>query len=682
MGYATGEALGIEGAPQALGSAYSAIPTALGEALSGGAAVGAKQIPKLAERSKALAKSSITDAMNGVKKLDGSRSVGAQQTPMELQRAATAQSMPVPFEGESALTKGQVTRNFEQLQFEKEMAKRGDTGEPFRDRVENQSQTLVANLDALAELPQPFLSEYRDIGKSVDTALKSRVAKEKKKVDGLYDKARAAGELQDSVKIESLPELMDTLQDMEDVAKNAVAVQKYMKKRGFIGEGVEDLSDYDTSNIFTHAGDLSGGIDRGGVFDGIFASYGDRSSGGVNLSNDQSTFIARKNKIAESGDSSFDYGESVAFLKDEFPDESDEFYDTLYEWVAEDKSNPWDDNILDGHGFDDAGEASWEAQRLRGQLAAKQGFDAVEMDDETGTSLLIPYQSKAKNVADLSSGNEEGVSPMPKTLEETEKLRSYVNKVTDLSDPQQSRVRRIILSAIDDATENAGGDIFKEARKARAAMGREFENVGITKRLLATKKGTDERSIAYEDVFKKVLLDSPIEEINKLRGTLLKSGAGGKQAWTDLKAKGIEFIKENAQSASQADSKGNPLLSTDKLNKVIASMDEGGKLEGLYGKRGAQVLRDLGDLARDIHTAPPGAINHSNTASALAVALDSMGGFLVTGVPAPVISTLKGVTKYVKSNKTKKQIEHSLNYLERQNKGKTKTNAKRDQNTI
>ena len=514
VGYATGEALGIEGAPQALGSAYSAIPTALGEALSGGAAIGAKQIPKLAERSKALAKSSITDAMNGVKKLDGSRSVGAQQTPMELQRAATAQSMPVPFEGESALTKGQVTRNFEQLQFEKEMAKRGDTGEPFRDRVENQSQTLVANLDALAELPQPFLSEYRDIGKSVDTALKSRVAKEKKKVDALYDKARAAGEMREPVDMSTIPEMLDDIERFDGVAPNAGAIRREAIKRGAV----------------------------------------------------------------------------------------------------------------------------------------------IEADDG------------------MMAGN--------MTLEDSEMLRAFVNEATDLSKPQQARIRRIAISAIDDATENAGGDIFKEARKARAKMGREFENVGITKRLLATKKGTDERSIAYEDVFKKVLLDSPIEEINKLRGTLLKSGAGGKQAWTDLKSKGIEFIKENAQSASQADSKGNPLLSTDKLNKVISSMDEGGKLEALYGKRGAQVLRDLGDLARDIHTAPPGAINHSNTASALAVALDSMGGFLVTGVPAPVISTLKGVTKYVKSNKTKKQIEHSLNYLERQNKGKTKTNAKRDQNTI
>jgi len=33
----------------------------------------------------------------------------------------------------------------------------------------------------------------------------------------------------------------------------------------------------------------------------------------------------------------------------------------------------------------------YEAQRLRGILAKRQGFDAVEMKDETGISVLIPH---------------------------------------------------------------------------------------------------------------------------------------------------------------------------------------------------------------------------------------------------------------------------------------------------
>lgn len=38
---------------------------------------------------------------------------------------------------------------------------------------------------------------------------------------------------------------------------------------------------------------------------------------------------------------------------------------------------------------DDFGDAGWEAQRLRGQIAKRLGYDAIEMSDEHGTSYLI-----------------------------------------------------------------------------------------------------------------------------------------------------------------------------------------------------------------------------------------------------------------------------------------------------
>lgn len=38
---------------------------------------------------------------------------------------------------------------------------------------------------------------------------------------------------------------------------------------------------------------------------------------------------------------------------------------------------------------EDAGYASWEAQRVRGVLARKLGYKAVEMNDEHGTTYLV-----------------------------------------------------------------------------------------------------------------------------------------------------------------------------------------------------------------------------------------------------------------------------------------------------
>jgi hypothetical protein len=93
---------------------------------------------------------------------------------------------------------------------------------------------------------------------------------------------------------------------------------------------------------------------------------------------------------------------------------------------------------------------------------------------------------------------------------------------------------------------------------------------------------------------------------------------------------------------------------------VVQSLDETGKLESLYGKKQAQTLRDLAELSTVIYTAPPGAINTSNTASALMVALDSLATFGVTGFPAPVVTGLREAGKFVKNRKTKARILDAL----------------------
>ena len=85
-------------------------------------------------------------------------------------------------------------------------------------------------------------------------------------------------------------------------------------------------------------------------------------------------------------------------------------------------------------------------------------------------------------------------------------------------------------------------------------------------------------------------------------------------------------------------------------------------------------MRDIGDLAADIYTAPPGSVNHSNTASALQVALDTLGTFAITGgtLPAPVATTLTATVKHVKNKKARKRIRDSLHYLSENSPDATK----------
>jgi hypothetical protein len=141
---------------------------------------------------------------------------------------------------------------------------------------------------------------------------------------------------------------------------------------------------------------------------------------------------------------------------------------------------------------------------------------------------------------------------------------------------------------------------------------------------------------------------------------LLRSGDPGKQAWGDLKASGIDYIKRKSLSASERDAAGNPLLSPAQLQRTVQALDLDGKLEALYGKKQAQTIRDLAELSSTIYTAPPGAINTSNTASALQVAMDSLITFGATGVPAPVLTMLREANKYVKNRETRKRIAEAL----------------------
>ncbi len=426
-------------------------------------------------------------------------SAGAAGVPVEAERRAIAASMPVPFVGETGLTKGQATRDFAQLQFEKESAKLAELGEPLRERVQRQTANFIQNFDALIDLPQPISREKRGIGILVDKALVDKAEVKRTDIRKAYREAELAGQMRDSVELDPLAVTLTDLDRFEGVAKNIPAVRR-------------------------------------------------------------------------------------------------------------------------------------EAQRL----------GAISVD-ENGN-----LQSGKLSIAD------------------SETLRQFVNEATDWTDRREALFGRKINAAIDAATEGKGGELYKKARKLRADFASEFENVGLTSKLLGTKRGTDERQIAFEDVFDKVIVLSPLDEMNKLRRTLLTAGPEGRQAWNDLKAKGIEYIKDASFSPSQKDAAGNRLLSPDKLQKVVKSLDESGKLESLYGKKQAQTLRDLAELSTVIYTAPPGSINTSNTASAILNAIDTAGTFMATGVPAPARAVLSEASQYLKDRKVKARIKDALRQPEPQ----------------
>ena len=310
--------------------------------------------------------------------------------------------------------------------------------------------------------------------------------------------------------------------------------------------------------------------------------------------------------------------------------------------------------------------AAYKKAKESGELMAPVDMSGVA----DGVSAIERFEGVAPNAKAIRSeavrlgilgADEDGVLQGSRvSLEDAELFRQFINEATDWGTKREAFVAKKVISSIDDATEGAGGELYAEARKLRRQYAQEFENSSLTRKILGTKPGTNERSIAVEDLYDRIIIGASVQEMNKLRSTLISAGPEGKQAWANVKAKVISEIKERATSKSQSDMRGRPIVSPDRLNREIAALDRDGRLESLFGKRHAQAIRDLGEIANALMTAPPGSVNHSNTASALMVALDSLGTFAVTGIPAPVATALREGLRHVKNRKVRARIKDSL----------------------
>lgn len=421
---------------------------------------------------------------------NGGRSIGAAETAAANQRRAVAESMPVPFTGESGYTIGQATRDPAWVRFEKEAVKR-EGGEDLRERTVNQTRTVYANFDHVAESFDPASTENRAIGAAIDRPLRNRMAIENRKVDQAYTAAREAGEFDQQVNTDGLAQALNGFITREGVAPNARAVRLEALRLGLVAE------------------------DEAGNLVGRTARFG-----------------------------------------------------------------------------------------------------------------------------------------------ETETLRQFVGKVTKWEDDPQSFAGASLKGAIDAIQSTVDSPLLTRGRQLRTQFAREFENVGLTREILSTKRGTTDRKVAIEDVYSKIM-SAPLDSMNAFRATLLKSGPEGVRAWNTIKAKGIEELKAAAMTNNK-DEAGQRTLSQAKLNNAIRAMDADGRLQSLYGKRQAQMIRDLGDIANDIYDAPPGTVNYSGSASALATFLDTAGTFMISGIPAPALKASMELAKYARNKEAMQRIRQTL----------------------
>lgn len=243
-----------------------------------------------------------------------------------------------------------------------------------------------------------------------------------------------------------------------------------------------------------------------------------------------------------------------------------------------------------------------------------------------------------------------------------EDIRKLINEEADPSKKGTVRLGKQIKSQIDKATENAGGDLYKEARAKNRAFEAEFEDQGIIRDITRLKKGTSDRVIPLESLADKLVFKGTGADVQAVFATLEKMGPEGQQIANELRGYAADKIREQATKGVGRDINGKPYVSTAELDKQINALDKSGKLDFLFGPKQAERYRTLNEFTKDIQTTPQGTVNTSGTTATLLSALAEMGASTaLTGVPAPLATIATYGYKHHQAKKKMQKVQEYAN---------------------
>ena len=304
--------------------------------------------------------------------------------------------------------------------------------------------------------------------------------------------------------------------------------------------------------------------------------------------------------------------------------------------------------------------------------AAKEAGETQQPLDYAPLKSYIDQQTptvKRKLAPILSAVDEEiARNDLSKTgqisINQLEDIYQFINKNYEPGTPAGTYAKEM-KDLINQITEGQGGKLYKEARQLRTKYGREFENIGYVDKLLRTKPGTTDRAVGFEDVFDHAILNGTRDDVAAIGRTLKKAGPEGQQAWKELQGQTIQYIKNQVTKNVDKDAFDNPVVSPAQFKAVVTNLDQDGKLDYLFGKKGAQEIRDLLDYTMTVNNPLKGATNYSNTASSspnvIFGALDRVNQTPLGRIPG-IGSVSKFIVEKGKESALKKKIEESINY--------------------
>ena len=305
-------------------------------------------------------------------------------------------------------------------------------------------------------------------------------------------------------------------------------------------------------------------------------------------------------------------------------------------------------------------EKAYTLAKEKGETEALVGYAPLKafIENETPTTrtanapiLNIVYEQLAKN--DPKNTGQISINAL-------EDIYAVINKNYVPATPNAS-YGRDMRNIINQITEGKGGELYQKARRLRQDYAKNFENIGAVDNLLRTKADSTDRFVALEDVFQKSIINGSLDDVKNLGFALKKSGTQGQQAFKELQGQTIEFLKDRVTQSIDTDMFGNPVVSPAKFKSAVRELDQDGKLDYLFGKKGAQEIRDLMETTILVNAPLKGAANYSNTASAVIRGLD-----MINRSPIGKIPVVGSLTKYsfekAQEKALKQKIQESINY--------------------
>ena len=247
-------------------------------------------------------------------------------------------------------------------------------------------------------------------------------------------------------------------------------------------------------------------------------------------------------------------------------------------------------------------------------------------------------------------------------INDLEELRKMTSTLSQSSGPN-AHYGKEVIKMIDSLTEGKGGDLYKNARSLNTSYMKEFENTPVLRQITAMKPGGQERVVAIENLVDKTMLKGPGDQVKQLFSSLEKMGPQGQKMTQELRGAVAQKIKDEATKGVGRDINGKPYVSTQNLDKIITDLDRSGKLDYIFGKKGAEYYRTLNEVTKDLQTVPVGTTNPSGTASSILAALGEMGAqTALTGVPVPVVAIGKHLYGKHQTKKKLNKINEFINF--------------------